>query len=145
MIMKRSNFIDIIVFLFMVLFVYAATSKLLEYDLFRAQMSRSPLITKQADTLAWLVPGAEYLTALMLFVPRFRLAGLYASFSLMFAFTAYIAFILGFSPYVPCSCGGILNSMGWTEHLVFNIFFTGLAVTGVVLAGHRSAGRTAVI
>ncbi|MGC1244316.1 MAG: MauE/DoxX family redox-associated membrane protein [Chryseosolibacter sp.] len=51
----------------------------------------------------------------------------------MFAFTGYIAFILTFSPYVPCSCGGILSSMGWTEHLIFNVVFTALAVAGIFL------------
>jgi uncharacterized membrane protein YphA (DoxX/SURF4 family) len=131
--MNKINFLDIIIFLFMVLFIYAATTKLLEYDLFRAQIGKSPLITRYDHILAWLVPGVEYIVALMLFIPRFRLAGLYASFSLMFAFTAYITFILTFSPYVPCSCGGILSSMGWTEHLIFNIGFTLLAVVGIIL------------
>jgi uncharacterized membrane protein YphA (DoxX/SURF4 family) len=133
MVREKINFLDVIVFLFMLLFIYAATTKLLEYDLFRAQIGKSPLITKYAGILAWLVPGTEIVVAGMLFVPRLQLAGLYASFSLMFAFTGYIAFILWFSPYVPCSCGGILSSMGWTEHLVFNILFTGLAVAGIHL------------
>jgi uncharacterized membrane protein YphA (DoxX/SURF4 family) len=125
--------LDGIVFLFMVLFIYAATTKLMEYDLFKAQIGKSPLITKYAHLLAWMVPGVEYVVALLLFIPRFRLIGLYASFSLMFAFTAYIAFILTFSPYVPCSCGGILSSMGWTEHLIFNIGFTLLAILGIFI------------
>lgn len=131
--MKRSVVVETIVFLFMVLFVYAATSKLLEYDLFRAQIGKSPLITRYAHVLSWLVPATEYLIALMLFIPRFRLVGLYGSFSLMILFTGYIAFILTFSPYVPCSCGGILSSMGWTEHLIFNICFSLLAGWGVIL------------
>lgn len=133
MVREKINFLDVIVFLFMVLFIYAAATKLLEYDLFRAQIGKSPLITKYAGVLAWLVPGIELVVAVMLFIPRVQLAGLYASFSLMFAFTGYIAFILWFSPYVPCSCGGILSSMGWTEHLLFNICFTLLAIAGIVL------------
>lgn len=131
--MTKSATLDIIVFLFMVLFIYAAATKLLEYEEFEAQIGKSPLITRYAGILVWLVPGTELITAAMLFIPRFRLIGLYASFSLMFAFTAYISFILTFSPYVPCSCGGILSAMGWTEHLIFNIAFMLLAVIGVIL------------
>ncbi|MBT1701501.1 hypothetical protein KK083_31705 [Fulvivirgaceae bacterium PWU4] len=131
--LTKSVALDIIVFLFMVLFIYAAATKLFEYKEFEAQIGKSPLITKYAGTLAWLVPGIELITAAMLFVPHFRLVGLYASFSLMFGFTAYIIFILTFSPYVPCSCGGILSAMGWTAHLVFNIAFMLLAVIGVIL------------
>lgn len=132
-IVKQINFLDVIVFLLSILFLYAAFTKLLEYDLFKAQIGKSPLITQYAGLFSWLVPAVEILISIMLFIPRFRLIGLYASFSLMFAFTAYIAFILTFSPYVPCSCGGILNSLGWTEHLIFNIVFTLLAVVGIVL------------
>lgn len=137
--MKKINFLDVIVFLFMFLFIYAAVTKLLEYDLFKAQIGKSPLITRYAAVFAWLVPLVELLVAAMLFFPRLQLMGLYCSFSLMFAFTGYIAFILTFSPYVPCSCGGILSSMGWTEHLIFNIGFTVLAVAGIAL--HVSQSR----
>lgn len=132
--MKKVNFLDIIVFLFMFLFLYAAITKLLEYDLFRAQIGKSPLITRYAGVLSWMVPAVELVVVVLLFIPRFQLAGLYASFSLMFAFTAYIGFILLFSPYVPCSCGGILSSMGWTEHLIFNAFFTLLSLAGIAIA-----------
>lgn len=141
--MKKINALDAITFLFMLLFLYAATSKLLEYDLFRAQIGKSPLITKYAGLFSWLVPAVEIVVSVMLFIPRFRLLGLYSSFSLMFVFTGYIAFILMFSPYVPCSCGGILSSMGWTEHLIFNIGFTLLAVVGIIL--HIRQARREVI
>lgn len=131
--MKRVIFLDVIVFLFMFLFVYAAVSKLVEHDLFRAQLGKSPLLTRYAGIFSWLVPGIELFVAGMLFIPRFQLAGLYGAFTLMLGFTAYIAFILTFSPYVPCSCGGILSSMGWGEHLVFNVVFVLLATAGLFL------------
>jgi hypothetical protein len=47
-------------------------------------------------------------------------------------FTTYIIIITRFSPYVPCSCGGVLQKLGWTEHLVFNIVFVVLAATGII-------------
>lgn len=140
--MKKLNFLDVIIFLFMFLFVYAAVSKLVEYDLFRAQLGKSPLLTRYAGIFSWLVPGVELIVAGMLFIPRYQLAGLYGAFTLMLGFTGYIAFILTFSPYVPCSCGGILSSMGWTEHLIFNIGFTILAFVGILLHRRRLGERT---
>lgn len=54
-------------------------------------------------------------------------------------FTAYIIVILNYSSFVPCSCGGILEEMGWKEHLIFNIAFTILAaIASVVIATNKS-------
>jgi len=47
----------------------------------------------------------------------------------MLMFTSYIIVILNYSSFVPCSCGGILEKIGWKEHLIFNIVFTILAAT----------------
>ncbi|WP_201741443.1 MauE/DoxX family redox-associated membrane protein [Sinomicrobium soli] len=130
---KRNIILETICYLFIFLFLYAAFSKLMDVQKFQVQMSKSPLITQFAGLLAWGVPILEIIVAIFLFVPRLRLTGLYASFSLMLAFTGYIFIIQNFSPYVPCSCGGILSSMGWTEHFFFNIGFTLLAVFGIFL------------
>ena len=129
----RPWIVDIICLLFVVLFTYAAVSKLLEFEKFRAQLGQSPLLTAFADMVVWTIPAVELAISLLLFVPRFRLGALYASLSLMTLFTAYIVAILYFSPYVPCSCGGILEKLGWTEHLVFNLLFIALAIAGIVL------------
>jgi hypothetical protein len=47
-------------------------------------------------------------------------------------FTAYIIAITKFSDYIPCSCGGVLQEMGWGEHLVFNICFVLLALAAIL-------------
>ena len=136
----RESITEGICLLFVILFVYAAVSKWLEFEKFRAQLGQSPLLTSLADGLVWAVPAVELAISLLFFVPRFRLAALYASLSLMTLFTAYIVAILYFSPYVPCSCGGILEKLGWTEHLVFNLVFIVLAVAGILL--YTKPGKT---
>ncbi len=55
----------------------------------------------------------------------------------MAMFTGYIIIILNYAERIPCSCGGILNKMGWHDHLIFNIFFTALGVTGVLLYSYN--------
>lgn len=131
--MKKQTFISIIASLFIILFLYAAVTKLMEYDKFVTQLGKSPLITNYSAILAWLVPIIEIAIALLLIFPKTTLLGLYISMALMAMFTFYIIFIMNFSPYIPCSCGGILSQLGWKEHLIFNIAFTILGILGVFL------------
>jgi len=142
---NKFNWLDLILVLFAVLFVYAASSKLLTYDEFKVQISKSPLIMNQGWWISWFIPMAEMIIAAMLFVPRLQLFGLYGAFLLMFVFTLYIAFMLLFIPSLPCSCGGILNKLGWTEHLYFNTAFTVLAVVGIVLLNRQKKVNTIAV
>jgi uncharacterized membrane protein YphA (DoxX/SURF4 family) len=119
----RSYGEEIACFLIVSLFLYASISKLIEYDKFQSQIGQSPMLTGFAATIAWLIPVIEVIISMMLLIPRFRTLGFYCAFSLMVLFTAYIFSILKFSDYIPCSCGGILSKMGWTEHLVFNVVY----------------------
>ncbi|MFB2118721.1 MauE/DoxX family redox-associated membrane protein [Parapedobacter sp. 2B3] len=129
----RKTTIEIISALFVLLWCYAAISKLLDYGTFRVQLGKSPLITEFAGFAAIAVPLLELVIAGMLLTKRLRLQGMYASLFLMTLFTAYIIAILNFSYYIPCSCGGILSSLGWTEHVIFNLAFVVMAIVGIIL------------
>ena len=82
---------------------------------------------------AWLVPISELVLAILLLIRPFRLFALYGSLILMALFSAYIIVVLNYSDHIPCSCGGVISSMGWETHLVFNICWMGLALIGIVL------------
>ena len=118
---------------FILLFVYTAASKFIDYENFRAVIGQSPLITRFAPVLAIVVPVAEIVIALLLVMPRYRRAGLYASFAIMTLFTVYIVVLLTLSENIPCSCGGVISQMSWTQHLYFNIVFMLLALLGMWL------------
>ncbi len=135
----KETLLDIISSLFVVLFLYAALTKLADYEKFRVQLGQSPLLTAFAGFVAWAVPAVEIVLAALLLFAKTRLAALYGCFTLMVLFTAYIVAILNFSNYIPCSCGGILEKMGWTEHLVFNVGFVLLAATAIFLTPERKA------
>ncbi|MDR6784588.1 MauE/DoxX family redox-associated membrane protein [Pedobacter africanus] len=120
------------------LFMYAAGSKLAEYDKFVVQIGQSAMLTPYAGVLAWLVPVLEIVIAIMLVFPGLRRLGLYGALGMMAGFTAYIYVVLNFMGNdKPCSCGGVLSAMDWPQHLVFNIVFTVLAGVGVTLSGLR--------
>ncbi len=109
-----------VIYFFIILFVYAAVSKLVEFENFQVQVAQSPLLSVFATFIAYAVVIGELVIALMLCFQKSRLSGLYFFLGFMTAFTVYIYLILNYSPFVPCSCGGILEKMGWREHLWFN-------------------------
>lgn len=120
-------------FLFIVLFVYTALSKLMDYETFALQLAQSPLLSAFAGFMAMAVPSLEIVVAILLMIPKFRLLGLYASFFIMVMFTAYIFIILNFSDFIPCSCGGVLEDLSWNQHLVFNALFIVMAIVAILL------------
>lgn len=131
--------IAIISYLFVFLFIYAAISKLLDYNDFSIKIGQSPLLSPFAGYVAIGVPVIELIIAAGLLIPNWRITSLFASLCLMTAFTVYIFIILKFSSFVPCSCGGILEKLGWTEHLIFNSAFVLLAIVSLILSENHTS------
>lgn len=137
--MKRSphlkkNIIYSIALLNILLFIYAATSKILDFENFQVQLGQSPLLSAYAEFVSYAVPISELLICSLLLIPRLRLYGMYATYGIMVMFTAYIYIILNYSSFIPCSCGGILEEMSWNQHMVFNCLFILLSATAIVLS-----------
>lgn len=133
----KAKYVLIVSYFYILLFVYAAISKLITFEAFQVQLTQSPLLSAYANIIAYLVLGAELLFALLLCLKTTRLLGLYLSYGLMVAFTLYIYLILNYSDFIPCSCGGILEKMGWNEHLWFNIIVSLLALVALFFEEHK--------
>lgn len=129
----KATYTDIVSALLVTLFTYAALSKLFEYSNFKFQLGRSPYLTDISGFVAWSLPVAELLTSFLLVSMRTRLWGLYCSLMLMLLFTGYIFIMLRYSHYLPCSCGGVLSMMSWHQHLYFNIIFTLLTLSSILM------------
>jgi hypothetical protein len=132
--MKKDTVIKIICTLLVFLFAYAAISKLLDYSTFHVQLSQSPYITSFASVIAWALPVVELAVAVSFAFNHLRLHAFYAALFLLSLFTAYLVAMLNFSYYIPCSCGGLLSSLSWGQHIVFNIVFILLSLTGIQLS-----------
>ncbi len=130
----RKNTLIICTFLVMLLFVYAASSKLFNIAGFRHDMLSQPFPRQISLLFVWAVPAIEILLVILLFFFRARIYGLLLAVCLLFAFSLYTFLILNhmFSK-LPCSCGGIISNLSWTQHLYLNLFFLLLACTGFVL------------
>lgn len=128
--------------LLMILWIYTALSKASNMDVFSSQLSRQPNpISTMVPVLVWLLPLIELIAATLLMFSRTRRSGLLLSIVLMSAFTVYVTMaIIGYWEDIPCSCGGVLNQLGWKDHLWFNLFFLIVAALGFV--GERQSTRS---
>ena len=115
--------IEFVRYSFILLFVYAAISKLLDFDTYQSQLGQSPLLASFAIPISYGVIIIELITAVLLMIPSLIKVALQLSLLLMVMFTTYIIIILKFTTFTPCSCGGVLEKLSWTEHLIFNLIF----------------------
>ncbi len=128
----REIILDLLSFLFILLWIYAASNKLWDISQFQTQLGQSPLLTSFAGFVSWLIPTIEIVLSIMLLTKRWRYVGICGSYALMVLFTAYIIVITRFSFFVPCSCGGILEKLSWETHLAFNLTYTVAALIGII-------------
>jgi len=129
--MKRIVTTEFISSLLVFLFGYTAISKLLSINLFEAVLEQSPLISSGAAMLAWQIPLVELFIVLLLIFSATRKMGLWVSAILLSFFTVYLCYMVMFTPQLPCSCGGVISSMSWKGHVLFNLFFIGVTVVGI--------------
>ena len=123
-----QNFVlPLLYFLLICLWVYAALSKLLVFSVFKLQMQSQVLWPFLKTLLIYGLPPYELIIAMLISTRSARPLGLLMSVVTLSAFTIYIGLAVFHAfPKRPCSCGGILNHIGWGTHLTFNFFVIGL-------------------
>jgi putative oxidoreductase len=132
--MKTRTLQSIITGLLILLFCYTAIAKLMDADEFRRQLNNQEVPEWSKATLVWLIPGSELMVSFLLLIPTTRIIGFYGSAALMTLFTGYMALVVfGYFDRVPCSCGGVLRSMSFPAHFVFNLFFLSLSIAAIYM------------
>ena len=132
--MTRKIIVEVISSLLVLLFLYTSLSKWLDFKTFTGEMNNQPFPNWITPWLVWILPATEVLIVLALLFEKTRLKGLWASFVLMILFTIYTALVLlRVFHRVPCSCGGVIKNLTWKQHLVFNLFFTGISFAAILL------------
>jgi len=132
--MKRSIVADSIAYFFVLLFLYTGIAKLMDIPNFRNELSSSPGLGGLSWIITWALPIGEILLAVMLFLPRWRLRGLYATLVLMTLFTGYVITLLLIDDQLSCSCGGIIEALNPLQHIVFNSACVILSLVGILTA-----------
>lgn len=113
--------------------LYTAISKLADYNLSREQMALMPLMTPIAHIIAWVLPVTEIIVAILIFIPKTRIKGLYAVTGLMILFSVYIVYMMTNYEHLPCSCGGLLQALSWKGHLIFNGVYILIGIIAIIL------------
>jgi len=124
---------ELISFLLIFLFAYTGLSKLMTVMQFERTLRQSPLLSDVASVVARLIPLTELAIVVLLLIPRFKKLGTWCSLVLLSLFTIYIAYMIAFTPHLPCSCGGILKQLSWHHHLVFNVCLIALSAVSIRL------------
>lgn len=119
--------VDITAYLFILLYLYTAYEKIKNHQQFETTLSQSELIGAYARFISWAVPVIEIGISAVLIMPweKTRKASLWAATILMALFTLYLSYMLLFIPAEnrTCNCGGVVSSMSWPVHLLFNAFY----------------------
>lgn len=132
--MKRKNIVDVLISLFVLLFIYTAANKLINFEYNVRSMHNQPLVTWLVEILIYAVPISEILIVILLILNKTKLLGLYLFTAMMFIFSGYVALVLSnYYDRVPCSCGGLMKELGWKSHLALNITFSLLGLLAIYL------------
>lgn len=130
---NREAILDTIVFLCGFLFVFSALDKLANYQGFRVQIGKSPVLTGYEDVLVWAVPVSELLIVAAMLRMKTRLYGLYTFFTIMLVFIGYIILLSHLSPDLPCGCNFLTEKLSPGTHILLNSVFAAMAAAGVLL------------
>lgn len=130
--MKKKISLEICCFLFVLLFLYTALSKLMTFSFYLADLKESPILGNYSTFIAYTVPVWEIIVATGLLIGITRRVSLYLFLYTMVAFTLYISYMLLFSDHRPCTCGGVVRELSWPQHLVFNIAFIIMAIGAII-------------
>lgn len=129
--LKSTTIVEIVSALFILLFLYTAINKSFSIGNTLSVLKKTPFFKQAPELIGWSVVVAEYVATILLLIPKTKKLGLYLSLGLMSSFIIYIVAMMIFVPDLPCTCGGVISKMSWTQHLVFNIFFVILALLGI--------------
>lgn len=130
--MKRETISELAIALLLLLFLYTALSKLVNFSQFVHDMQNQVFWPWFDNALIVLVPLSEVLICFGLLIKRFQRKALFASLFLMSLFTVYTATVLlHWFDRKPCGCGGVVRWLKWPEHLAFNLFFVIVCIVGL--------------
>ncbi len=137
--MPRRALIMIICSLLILLFIYVAITKLLDYGAFRFGLSKIPGIGRIDIIVSLALLISLVWISVLLCIPSMRLWGLCGSAILMLIVTLYLSYVLYFTSWQHHFFGKITRpylsvlNLKWNQLLVFDVCFLMLSITGVLL------------
>lgn len=128
----KNILVDVIVYSFVALLVYAAVDKIYNFENFKAVLNNSVLLSKYGTLVAWFAVSAELTISALLLLESTKRTGLVCATILMIIFTGYVITMMSTGNLI-CGCGGFIKEMSWPMHLAFNGTFILLGIVGLSL------------
>ncbi|WP_100630306.1 MauE/DoxX family redox-associated membrane protein [Algoriphagus formosus] len=127
-------------YLLALLWTYTGLDKLIRFEQSRKAFHNQTFPAELAEILSYAVPLAELLLAILLVFQITRWWGYLGSILLLTVFITYVGLIwVGAFPRVPCNCAGLIDSMGWTAHMILNLNLLILAIVGLWIESKKEA------
>jgi uncharacterized membrane protein YphA (DoxX/SURF4 family) len=122
------------------LWTYTGLDKLIRFEQSRKAFHNQTFPPELAEILSYAVPITEIILAILLVLNISRWWGYLGSLLLLTVFITYVGLIwVGAFPRVPCNCAGLIDSMGWTAHLILNLNLLILAMVGLWIESKKEA------
>lgn len=138
--MPGQIILTIITICLLLLWIPVAYEKITRFEDFQNSIFKQPILFWLKQPVAFFVPIAETITAVLLAFRRTRFWGLCGSFLLMMLFTGFIGMaLLGLLDKALCHCGAVISGMNWPTHFLFNCFFLILSAYGIYLTKTNKA------
>ena len=136
----KFHFEQLPVFLLILVWTYTGLEKIIRFEASRKAFHNQTFPVELAELLSYSIPALELLLAVLLLFSVTRWWGYLGSILLLTVFITYVGLIwVGAFPRVPCNCAGIIESLGWSEHLVLNLIFLILACQGLYFRSNKKA------
>lgn len=128
----RSVIIDLITYLFVLLFIYTGSSKIYAFKDFDIVLSLLPIAGVYHQFFAIAIISIQLIIAVLLIIPITKIAGLHLSFGLLIVFSLCLIYMVLFEKVLPCSCGGITSRLSWKAHIYVNLLLASVAGFGIL-------------
>ena len=126
--MKRqflNGVLNIMEYAIIGLFIYSALTKIISPFEFQVKLVKaSYLPISVIPLITWMLPAGEVIAVGLLLFKRSAGMGWMMIYGLMSFFNGHLLILHHIVPTAPCSCGGVLESIGFAEHFMLNMLIT---------------------
>ena len=103
----------------MLIFSYSALFKFQNFSTFRIGLLKTGIFSQTwLQISAFTIVAVEVLICILLL--QWPKKGIWLSFIASIGFSAYITYLHQNGIYSECGCGGILNTLSYPSHIIFN-------------------------
>lgn len=131
---------DVIIYGYAFMYMYTGWAKFMNLSTFIRGNSKIPHLGQYAKLIGYGIPSLEIVLAILLVIPVYRIKrfALWTSTLLMGVFTLYLSLMVGFIEKKLCHCGGVIESMGWKTHIVFNLIWLFAGIFALVRTNYKN-------